>query len=362
MYRIWCTADVTKIRPHVGDLVEDDELYIQPGRRMPTLASALVVQARQRSGLTQLELAKRSGTSRSAISAIEHGRRDPSLERLRQILVAAGFDLLTQLAPHDDHDDVLKALGADMDPEVRRAHNTALREFLRRGAPGDGAQSSAPPPVSETSDRESVPEFPDVLALVEVLNRHGVRYVVIASSAAQFSVPRLITRDVDFTPATDRDNLARLSAALTELGARIRSHAEEQGFAFAHDGASLGRAKMWNLQCAYGTFDITFEPAAGGYNHLALRARAVTVRGVDIPVADLADVVASKRLANRPKDQLVLPELEQALAERNQARASAAPPSSFRDRAYPTPPGAGPATPPRRHPPEDLPPTRSHRR
>ncbi len=95
---------------------------------------------------------------------------------------------------------------------------------------------------------------------------------------------------------------------------------------------------MWNLQCAYGAFDITFEPAAGGYNHLALRARVVTVRGVDIPVADLADVVASKRFANRPKDQLVLPELEQALAERNQARASAAPPSSFHDRAYPTPP------------------------
>ncbi len=120
---------VSKIRPYLGDQVEDDELYIQTARRMPTLASALVVQARQRSGLTQLELAKRAGTSRSAISAIEHGRRDPSLERLQQILAAAGLDLLTQLAPHDDHDDVLKALGAEMDLEVRRAHNTALREF-----------------------------------------------------------------------------------------------------------------------------------------------------------------------------------------------------------------------------------------
>ncbi|MDP8960387.1 MAG: helix-turn-helix transcriptional regulator [Actinomycetota bacterium] len=120
---------MSKIRPYLGDQVEDDELYVQTGRRMPTLASALVVQARQRSGLTQLELAKRAGTSRSAISTIEHGRRDPSLERLQQILAAAGFDLLTQLAPHDDHDDVLKALGADMDPDVRRAHNAALREF-----------------------------------------------------------------------------------------------------------------------------------------------------------------------------------------------------------------------------------------
>ncbi len=74
-------------------------------------------------------MATRAGTSRSAISAIEHGRRDPSLEHLRQILAAAGFDLLTQLAPHDDHDDVLNALGADMDSAARRAHNAALREF-----------------------------------------------------------------------------------------------------------------------------------------------------------------------------------------------------------------------------------------
>ncbi len=129
MYRIRYTQDMPKIRPYLGDQVHDDELYIRPGRRMPTLASALVVQARQRSGLTQLELAKRAGTSRSAISDIEHGKRDPGLERLQHILAAAGFDLLTRLAPHDDHDEVLKALGARMDPEVRQAHNAAMGEF-----------------------------------------------------------------------------------------------------------------------------------------------------------------------------------------------------------------------------------------
>jgi hypothetical protein len=36
-------------------------------------------------------------------------------------------------------------------------------------------------------------------------------------------------------------------------------------------------------------------------------------------LADLADVVASKRLANRVKDQLVLPRLDQALVEREKA-------------------------------------------
>jgi transcriptional regulator with XRE-family HTH domain len=138
MSRIRYTLDVGKIRPYLGDVVEDDELYIGPARRMPTLASALVVLARQDTGLTQDELAKRAGTSRSSISAIEHGKRDPGLEGLQNILRAAGFDLLTRLVPHDDHDDVLKALGARLSPEVRLARNAAMRDFadeLREAMP-----------------------------------------------------------------------------------------------------------------------------------------------------------------------------------------------------------------------------------
>jgi len=171
--------------------------------------------------------------------------------------------------------------------------------------------------LSDTTPAPEVPSLPDLAAIVQVLNHHRVVYVLIGGSAAQFSVPSLVTYDVDFSPATDQGNLRRLSAALDDLGARIRTESVPEGFPFHHDGASLGRSKMWNLQCACGLLDIAFEPAGGGYDHLAQRARVVTVRGVDIPVADLADVVASKRLANRPKDQLVLPQLEQALADRD---------------------------------------------
>jgi transcriptional regulator with XRE-family HTH domain len=126
--RIRYTTDVPRIHPYLGDLAPDEQ---DPGigRRMPTLASALVVQARQLTGLTQVQLAERAGTSRSAISAIEHGKRDPGLEGLQKILLAAGFDLLAHLAPHDDHDDVLKALDARLDPETRRKRKAAMREF-----------------------------------------------------------------------------------------------------------------------------------------------------------------------------------------------------------------------------------------
>jgi transcriptional regulator with XRE-family HTH domain len=120
---------VTRIRPYLGDIADDKDLYVAPGRRMPTLASALVVSARQQSGLTQAELAERAGVSRSAISEIEHGKRDPGLEYLQRLLRSAGLDLLTRLVAHDDHDDVLKAHGEGLDPEARAARSQAMQEF-----------------------------------------------------------------------------------------------------------------------------------------------------------------------------------------------------------------------------------------
>lgn len=171
-----------------------------------------------------------------------------------------------------------------------------------------------------TNPGGAVPEIPDVPALAEVLNRHGVRYVVIGGYAVQRAVADYVTNDVDFSPATDRENLERLSGALRDLGAQIRTDAAPEGLPFDHSGESLARAKMWNLQCRFGAFDITFEPAGGGYDHLAPKAQVVEVRGVELPVADLADVVASKRLAGRAKDQAALPRIEQALAERGRVR------------------------------------------
>jgi hypothetical protein len=70
----------------------------------------------------------------------------------------------------------------------------------------------------------------DAAAIVSALNRHQVRYVVIGAFAAiaqQAPVPA--TRDIDLTPEASHENLARLSLALTELGARIRRRGNRMG-------------------------------------------------------------------------------------------------------------------------------------
>jgi hypothetical protein len=147
-------------------------------------------------------------------------------------------------------------------------------------------------------------------AIVDVLNRHGVRYVVIGAFAAVAQgTPMPATRDIDLTPDSSAENLAKLSMSLKELGARIRTVDVDGGLPIDHDGQSLAALSVWNLICPYGEFDISFVPSgiAGGYEELATKAHLMRVDAVDVMVADLSDVIRSKEAAGRPKDLQVLP-------------------------------------------------------
>jgi hypothetical protein len=62
----------------------------------------------------------------------------------------------------------------------------------------------------------------DAEEILRTLERHRVRYVLIGGLAAQTRGWRGATEDIDITPADDRDNLARLAAAVAELEAGFR--------------------------------------------------------------------------------------------------------------------------------------------
>jgi hypothetical protein len=159
----------------------------------------------------------------------------------------------------------------------------------------------------------------NIAHIIEVLNRHEVEYVVIGGAAAEVwaasvGISVRPTLDIDFTPNNSRENLDRLSSALEELGANIRTSDAPTGLAFSHDGESLGRSLVWNLICSAGPFDLSFIPSGTeGYSDLARRARLVLVQGLETPLTALEDIVRSKRAANRPKDIEMLPFLEEAL-------------------------------------------------
>src|SRR5947199_377021 len=71
-------------------------------RRIGSMRSAdLIREARLRAGLTQYELAERSGRDRSVIARWEQGSVAPSIETLVELLRACGFDLPLELALDD---------------------------------------------------------------------------------------------------------------------------------------------------------------------------------------------------------------------------------------------------------------------
>lgn len=152
--------------------------------------------------------------------------------------------------------------------------------------------------------------------ILKVLEARDVRYVVIGGFAGIIHGSPNGTSDVDITPEDGRDNLQRLSDALDELEARIRTAGEPAGVSFSHDGRSLGAVRVWNLTTKFGDLDISFEPSGTqGYEDLVARARRVRLPHVETTVAALSDVIRSKEAAGRLKDQLTLPTLRRMLEE-----------------------------------------------
>lgn len=157
-------------------------------------------------------------------------------------------------------------------------------------------------------------------AILDVLTRHGVEFVVIGGFAAVAQGSPIPTIDVDVVPASSHDNYKRLSAALTELDAKVRAVGVEP-LPFAHDAESLAAAQTWNLTTKHGDLDITAVPAGThGYDDLRRDAIEITLRGMTVLLASLADIVRSKEAAGRDKDRRALPVLRELVARQLRER------------------------------------------
>ncbi len=151
-----------------------------------------------------------------------------------------------------------------------------------------------------------------VAAICRVLIDHEVKFVVIGGMAARLHDTGHTTIDVDICPSSDDANLSNLADALRELGARLRVDGDPDGVPFDPHPSLLRDVAMMTLITEEGPLDLCFVPAgfSDGYDSLSEHASVIVVGAVDVPVASLRDVVASKRAAGRPKDIVALPPLE----------------------------------------------------
>jgi hypothetical protein len=160
---------------------------------------------------------------------------------------------------------------------------------------------------------EAVPYRPD--KLLEVLERHGVQFVVIGGLAAELRGSPYATRDVDVTPSRERANLGRLADALQELNAKLRISGVEGPVEFPLDQHSFDWGTTWTFVTTHGFLDIALLPdGTRGYDDLRRGASRERITDtLEVSVASLADVIRSKEAAGREKDRAVLPVLRQVL-------------------------------------------------
>jgi transcriptional regulator with XRE-family HTH domain len=150
----------------------------------------LIREARLRAGLSQQELAERSGRDRTVIARWEQGAVAPSLESVLDVVRACGFELPLELVPHDPSRDLSLGTRVEASPEQR------IRQLL-------SAEDSAADPR------------PSLAAL----ERARVSYVLIGSLARFVRGVDEESVDVEIVPSLRPDNLRRLARALHELGA-----------------------------------------------------------------------------------------------------------------------------------------------
>lgn len=167
------------------------------------------------------------------------------------------------------------------------------------------------PDASEIDDER-------IAAVCRVFLDHGVEFVVIGGVAARLHETGHATVDIDICPSSVDENLERLAAALCAVGARLRVEGEPAGIPFDPHPQQLRQMSTLTLVTTYGPVDLCFRPAGfpDGYQALERGRIIIVVSGVNVPVAALADVIASKRSAGRTKDIVALPILEARLRER----------------------------------------------
>jgi hypothetical protein len=142
--------------------------------------------------------------------------------------------------------------------------------------------------------------------ILKVLTRHSVDYIVIGGLGAILQgveLPR--TLDLDVAASHGRTNLRKLTEALNELDAKLRSGTGVNGESVGApiDERMLKNIYVVTMMTRYGPFDVLFEPPGmPPYRDLKRRAGHLKRFGLEIPVAALEDIVASKRAAGREKD------------------------------------------------------------
>jgi transcriptional regulator with XRE-family HTH domain len=236
------------------------------------VSADLLREARLRAGLTQKELARRSGRERSVIARWEQGGAAPSLETLLDLLAVCGYDLPLDLAERDEATLVRLRKSALLSPE--RRIERMLRARARKVPSGD-----------------EPPAF-DPYAMLATLERHRVDYLVVGTLARVIRGTDELAQQLEITPSRQPPNLSRLQRAIAEMA--------------GDDVRPNRRSRDTAATTEYGVLMADAEPLGSrrGYTDLRRAASREPIgRGLRPSVASAADLAGMLSARGRDEDR-----------------------------------------------------------
>lgn len=138
----------------------------------------------------------------------------------------------------------------------------------------------------------------DASALAKVFNKAGIEYLFIGKGGAALLGYPAMTLDVDIYTGKNPKNSQKLVKALKEMGFKI-GKVEEEALIKHHDFVQLSE----------GPFLLDIIHAPSGLEDFDKIYERKIQEGI-YPVANLRDIIASKKAANRAKDLMDIEMLE----------------------------------------------------
>lgn len=154
---------------------------------------------------------------------------------------------------------------------------------------------------------------PKLVEILRVLHAHHVEMIIVGGMAAVIGGAPIVTRDVDVLRARSAENVERLLRAFEQLDAIFRGDSRKLRPNASH---LVGPGHLL-LDTRYGVLDVlgTIEESTT-YDDVLADTAWVDLGGFEVRVLSLERLLEVKRKLKRPKDQLMVLQIEAVIDER----------------------------------------------
>lgn len=145
--------------------------------------------------------------------------------------------------------------------------------------------------------------------VIRSLSEAYVEYVIVGGIAIRSHSSSYVTYDFDLCYLRSDENLKRIVEALAPHKPHLRDFPLELPFIF--DQTTLRNGLNFTFSTEIGDIDLLGEVAGvGDFQAVLENSEVLLLYGFEVRVLTLDGLIKAKRAAGRPKDLLVLPELE----------------------------------------------------